>query len=413
MASARNAGLEVAAWALYDLANTIYSLNILSYHFPLWLTVDKGLAEWKYSALLAVSGAVSAFAMPVFGFLSDQIRSRRIPLAILTLGCVASTALLGKISSLPAVAALFVVSTVFYQGAQVVYNAMIARVGARRAVGAVSGLGVAAGYLGTLFALAALKPFYEAGGRQATFVPTAAMFLFFSLPCLAAVGGKETAAAEAVSGFARRLFKYDFGRIRSALTRSPAVFCFSVYSFLMLNVTAIAILFMTVFAKKAAGLSDAEIQVMVGVSSGAGIAGALASGYFYAKAGGARVLGAVQAAWAVVFLLAAGYTFKPLFFAAAAVAGCALGATWSATRVFLMEIVPEEELGEYYGIFGFLGRLANLTGPAFLALFFKIFEGRDALKYGLMNGCLLVLTAFGAYWLLRTVRSSASGQAVP
>ena len=32
----------VAAWALYDLGNTLFSINVISLYFPLWVVNDMG-----------------------------------------------------------------------------------------------------------------------------------------------------------------------------------------------------------------------------------------------------------------------------------------------------------------------------------------------------------------------------------
>ena len=34
--------LEVFSWVFYDFANTIFSMNVVSLYFPLWITVNHG-----------------------------------------------------------------------------------------------------------------------------------------------------------------------------------------------------------------------------------------------------------------------------------------------------------------------------------------------------------------------------------
>ena len=40
--NAKASGLAVWSWVLYDFANTIFSISILSYFFPLWLGDELG-----------------------------------------------------------------------------------------------------------------------------------------------------------------------------------------------------------------------------------------------------------------------------------------------------------------------------------------------------------------------------------
>ena len=37
------------AWALYDMANTVYSMMVVTLFFPQWVTVDRGREDLWYS----------------------------------------------------------------------------------------------------------------------------------------------------------------------------------------------------------------------------------------------------------------------------------------------------------------------------------------------------------------------------
>ncbi len=118
------------------------------------------------------------------------------------------------------VAALFVAADVCYQSALVVYNALLPVVSAGRGAGRVSGYGTAAGYVGTIFALVVLTFFVTEqalfgvtlGGPEAArnllgpfsgwtdtseepnsnaFLPTAVLYLLFSLPAFLFVTDKS------------------------------------------------------------------------------------------------------------------------------------------------------------------------------------------------------------------------------
>ena len=77
--------LAIVSWSLYDFANTIFSMNVISLYFALWVTVDKGSPDIFYSAVLSGSMFAVALSVPVFGAISDQTGRRQGPLAILTL----------------------------------------------------------------------------------------------------------------------------------------------------------------------------------------------------------------------------------------------------------------------------------------------------------------------------------------
>ena len=53
----------IVSWAFYDFANTIFSMNVISLYFALWVTVDHGGQDILYSA--ALSGSMLAVAESV------------------------------------------------------------------------------------------------------------------------------------------------------------------------------------------------------------------------------------------------------------------------------------------------------------------------------------------------------------
>jgi len=71
----------IFSWSLYDFANTIFSMNIISLYFPLWVTVDKGGEDILYGFALSFSMLLVAISMPLFGAYSDRV-GRRMPLLI-------------------------------------------------------------------------------------------------------------------------------------------------------------------------------------------------------------------------------------------------------------------------------------------------------------------------------------------
>ena len=86
---------EVVAWSVYDLANTIFSFNILSLYFPVWAKDELGALDTHLSIAFSLSMLVVAVASPIAGAISDR-RGRRLPLLMLsTLTCVTATTLLG------------------------------------------------------------------------------------------------------------------------------------------------------------------------------------------------------------------------------------------------------------------------------------------------------------------------------
>ena len=75
--------LTILSWALYDLANTMFSLNIVSIHFALWVVNDMGGTDSHYGYATAISMVLVLLTAPILGAISDTAK-RRIPILIIT-----------------------------------------------------------------------------------------------------------------------------------------------------------------------------------------------------------------------------------------------------------------------------------------------------------------------------------------
>jgi UMF1 family MFS transporter len=63
--------LAVWSWALYDFSNTIFSISILSYFFPLWLGDELGAGASTFNYLVALSTLLVVLMAPVLGSVAD------------------------------------------------------------------------------------------------------------------------------------------------------------------------------------------------------------------------------------------------------------------------------------------------------------------------------------------------------
>src|SRR3712207_2583471 len=107
--------LSVGAWALYDFANTIFSLNIISVYFPQFIVQDRGLNDAVYAYPMSAALLVVALIMPALGAFSDRNGGRRMPwLIATTLLTVAMTALMGVTGELTLIILALVIANIGY-----------------------------------------------------------------------------------------------------------------------------------------------------------------------------------------------------------------------------------------------------------------------------------------------------------
>lgn len=388
------------AWALYDLANTTFSLNVVSRYVPLLIVEDLGGRDLDVSIAYSLAMVAVAMTAPILGAISDH-SGRRIPfLAATTVLCCAATALMGLGKPAALVLTLFAVATFFYQAALVFYDALLANVSDEENRGRASGFGIALGYGGAIFSLYSVSPIAEHWGKAAAFPTTAAIFFAFALPCLLMVPDGSGGAL-----WQRGLAGETFARVAATLRRvprMPGLGRFLAAHFLYTDAVNTVILFMAVYVTKVGGFASAEITRLLALSTVFAIVGAFGAGPLIDRVGAKHALFAALGCWVVGLGVALGAPGKSALWLVGPITGVALGATWAADRVLMFRLSPPEMLGELYGVYGMVGRFAAITGPLVWGAVVYLLEGTGAFAYRAAIGSLLVMLLAGA-WVLRRV----------
>src|SRR3954467_1216856 len=82
---------ERLSWALYDFANTVFSMNIATLYFAAWLVADLGHSNTLYAIVNGIASALVVVSIPVFGAISDATQRRKPWVVGFTLIACAST----------------------------------------------------------------------------------------------------------------------------------------------------------------------------------------------------------------------------------------------------------------------------------------------------------------------------------
>ena len=136
--------------------------------------------------------------------------------------------------------------------------------------------------------------------------------------------------------------------------------------------TVIAYMFLyTQNVAEASGLTPAQGEQQAKWVMMAAITCAVAGGYVCGRAvdakGPRRILNSVLWLWIGTFALAAavGAFRLPIvaLFVVAGLAGIGLGGIQAADRPYLLRLAPPNRIGEFYGLYGMVGRFSYITGP--------------------------------------------------
>jgi UMF1 family MFS transporter len=395
--------ITILSWALYDFANTIFSMNVISLYFALWVTVDKGAQDIFYGLSLSVSLVLAAIFEPVIGAFSDWLKRRMPFLIFFTLFCCFFTGLIGFAKGLTAGLIFFGLANFGYQLAGVFYNALLPGICRPSQIGRVSGLGVGMGYLGTIFGLILVGPFVLRWGRQSAFVPTAILFFIFALPCFLLV--KETAVGDKLQ------IRNPLKRIRQTFSdreRFSTLLYFLAAAFLFLNAINTVIVFMSVYIRKIGGFNDAQIISFYLFSTFFAIIGSVLSGLACDRLTPQRVLNIALGGWAIALALAGFWGHGSILWFIGPIIGLSLGSTWSAARALLVRLCPEEKLGEAFGLFGAVGKSSSIVGPLLWGLIVWAFDRLGPRKYNIAVLTQLLFLILGWLVLRKGFRQNAS-----
>lgn len=409
------------AWALYDFANTIFSISILTVYFPLWIGELSGSEGVIVNAAAAFSALLVLLSAPVLGAIAD-FRQRRLGYMVsFTLVSVALTAALGfaggaGYGGILVGVALFVAADLAYQSALVFYNALLPGVAAGRGTGKVSGYGTALGYVGAIFALVVLGlfvsqaemvrgflgpfgAFMDPGGSNTNvFVPTALLYLVFSLPAFFFV--PDVAVREprpiSVSGAYRDVLS----TVRN-IRRYAGMGAFMLSTLLYTDAANTAVANMALYGRNVFGMETSQVTALLLFSTIFAVVGSFVFGYASDRTGPKTALAAVLALWCAAILLAAGAVGAWMLYLAGPVVGVALGGTWTVSRPMLVALAPPEKLGEFFGLFTFAGKVSAVIGPAITAGLLLVLGDLGGTAYRISIGSLAVIMAAAILLLAR------------
>lgn len=410
--------IEPAAWALYDFANTIFSYAVVSVAIGLWLTDDSrfgaGPGQLIQGVAIAISVGINALVSPILGALSDR-GGRRLPfLLVFTILCIVPTVLIGPSPALLGVL-LFIIANFGYQAALIYYDATLSVVSYHETRGKLSGIGVGVGYMGTIF-VALVLIVLDAGADQ-MFVVAGLLFAIFAVPIFLFVR-ESPARGEPLT---RADVIRSLGQLRETIAHAravPGLGRFLLGRFFYSDAVNTLIVVMSVIAVRAMGLSETEFLMLSLMLTVVAIVTSFFWGWLTDRIGPKRALIAVLASWSIglfMGIVALGMSGTTpgiaIFVVAGAILGSGLGGVQVADRVLMIRLSPPERLGEFFGVYGLVGKASQVVGSLIYGLI--VFLLLDSLGNGAYQ--LAVLSLFGTMliglWLVWPVRDDLPGHA--
>ncbi len=382
----KNRLFPIFSWALYDFANTIFSILVVTRYLPPLLKEITG-ASSPMGGAVAVSMLLAGILVPVMGAVSDVTGRNRRYLTATTLLCVAATCAISFAQHAALMLVLFLAANLTYQVSMVFYNSLLPTVCTVDKVGTVSGLGVALGYVGSFSALLLAAPYVRAYGIERVFVLAGGLFLLFSLPIFFGVPER---AGVGGAVFSRRLVAERFRRVLDTVRDLPSrrsMLYFLVGNFFCLDAVNTTIVFYSEYLIHARGIPGSKVDVCLIAVQLSALCFSLWIGRRVDRRGSRTMLLWVTVVWIVAISLVLLTGSYPVVLLASVIGGFGLGGIWVAGRTMILELAPAQRVGEFMGLYGMTGKFSAVGALAF-GLLADLFSYDRALMFQI--GMLLV-----------------------
>ena len=407
----------VAAWVLYDLANTIFSMGVVSTFFALYVRSEVGAAraDGVVSLVNTISMLIIVVVSPMLGAMTDRARGRMPFLVWSTIGCCLFTAFIAR-GPLAVSCALFALANLLYQAGLQFYDALLPEVSTHENRGRISGIGVGLGYLGSFLAIGLGYVITEHPPR---FPVIAALFMGLALPCFFFVRERGNPNPKPV--FNWNAIAASTGQTLRTLrssTEYPGLLRFLVGRVFYTDAVNTVIIYMLLYVVNVATSTGLDVRAgermalnVMAMAIAFAVVGGVIWGFIVDRRGPKRTLNQVLALWMATFLLAAAAGLVRLppatLYLVAIMAGVAMGGTWAADRPYMLRLTPPDRIGEFYGLYGMVGRFSAITGPILWWIVVAIVQRAGGSP--LMGQAIAIVTLLGmiiaSYVILKPIGS--------
>lgn len=372
---------QIVAWAFYDWANSGFATVVIAGFFPIffkefWSTgVEATESTFRLGIANSIASLIVLVMAPVLGAIADQGALKKRFLLIFAVIGILATAWLGGIGQglwLYA-AIIYVIATIGFSGANVLYDALLIDVAPRNKFDSVSGIGFSLGYLGggVLFALCivmTLKPgwFGLTSATQAVqtgFYVTAVWWGVFSLPLFRHVHEKKSEHVSFSAALTRGITQLTqtFREIR----KYKVVLIFLLAYWLYIDGVD-TIIRMAVDYGLSLGFTAQDLITALLLVQFIGFPSALFFGWLGERIGPKPgiLIGLVVYVGITIWAYFISEVWE--FYGIAASIGVVQGGVQALSRSLYARLIPQESAAEFFGFYNFLGRFAAVIGPVLM-----------------------------------------------
>ncbi|MCK8061206.1 MULTISPECIES: MFS transporter [unclassified Fusibacter] len=394
------------SWALYDWANSAYTMTVTTAVFPLYfkaavadmgVTAAESTAYWGFAN--SFTSLLIALLAPILGTIADYYGyKKRFFMMFLATGLTACF-ILGLIpeTQWPIMLIVYMITAIGFSGGNIFYDAFLVDVTTDERMDRVSTTGYALGYIGStipfilamaiiLLSQQGILPFGGYTTPKIAFAITAVWWLAFSLPMAKNV--KQVYGIPRESHIIKNSFK-RLGRTFINIKAYKPAFLFLLAYFFYIDGVDTIIKMATSYGSDL-GVSSNNLLIILLATQFVAFPSALMFGRLADRFKGKTMLYVAITAYTGICIYA--YFMKTTldFWMLAMAVGLFQGGIQALSRSYFAKLIPKENANEFFGFYNIFGKFAAIMGPALIAVV-TLITGKS--NYGVVS--LIILFIIG------------------
>ena len=398
------------SWALYDWANSAYSMTITSSVLPMYfksvaeaggMSSSNSTALWGYT--ISLSTLVISMLAPILGTIADyKGNKKKFFKTFFSVGVLATTLLAFVPANNPILLLIcYGFALVGFSGTNIFYDAFLVDVTTKERMDKVSSSGFALGYIGStipfiisiavvLLSQMKILPISLPIACKITFLITAVWWLVFTIPILKNVNQVYYIEPE------KEPIKKSFERLLKTLKAIKShknIFIFLIAYFFYIDGVDTIIGMASSYGTDL-GISMVSLLIILLLTQFVAFPFTILYGRLAEKVGAKKLLYVGIITYIIICIYGYFITTALGFWILAMAVGSAQGGIQAISRSFFGKMVPKENANEFFGFYNIFGKFAAIIGPFLVAI---ITQATGQTRNGILS--LIVLFVIGFFAL--------------
>jgi len=376
------------SWILYDVANSAYTLTVMTVLFPILfidIATKSGVSSSNATAYTqyakSIYSLIIAFLAPILGSYADyKDKKKRFFVFFFLLGLVGAFLLSIPGLSWKIILVVYIIATLGYAGANVFYDAFLIDVTTDERMDKVSSHGYGWGYIGSTIPfiigmiIYALAKFDVIGlddniAINIAFVISAVWWGVFTIPILKNVSQIHYIEPEP------KPIKMSILRLLKTLRNVKEykhIFLFLIAYFFYIDGVYTIITAAIPIGKVLGIVDDIMLMGIVLIIQIIAFPCAIAFGALSKKFGSKRMITFGIFIYVLITLIGYNITSAYHMWIIALLVGIAQGGIQSLSRSYFGKMIPKERSNEFFGLFNIFGKFAAILGPILVGIVTQI-----------------------------------------